>query len=113
MKANIIITGGKPNGHTEMNQHADSQPRRCLEESATILHGGLDTSRQVTSKIRNRFFRIPDLGSQTHSFERYHTVSDNVLGKKFYNSLKIAEIRINIPDPQHWYLQGVGTSFLV
>ncbi len=43
-------TGGKPNGHTEMNQHADGQPHRCLEESATLLHGGLDTSRQVTSK---------------------------------------------------------------
>jgi hypothetical protein len=47
MKANTIITGGKPNGHTEMNQQADGQPRRCLEESATLLHGGLDTSRQV------------------------------------------------------------------
>ncbi len=51
MKANTIIKGGKPNGHTEMNQHADGQPRRCLEESATLLHGGLDTSRQASKLI--------------------------------------------------------------
>jgi hypothetical protein len=50
MKANTIITGGKLNGPTETNQHAEGQPLRCLEESATLLHGGLDTSRQVTSK---------------------------------------------------------------
>ncbi len=47
-------TGGKPNGHTDMNQHVDGQPHRCLEESATLLHGGLDTSRQVTSKKKTR-----------------------------------------------------------
>jgi hypothetical protein len=50
IKVNIIITGRKPNRHTEMNQHADGQPHRCLEESATLLHGGLGTLRQVTSK---------------------------------------------------------------
>ncbi len=33
------------------------------------------------------FLRIPDLGSQTHIFESL--VSDNILGKKFYNSLRI------------------------
>jgi hypothetical protein len=50
MRANTIITGGRLNGPTEENQHADGQPLRCLEESATLLHGGLDTSRQVTRK---------------------------------------------------------------
>jgi hypothetical protein len=33
-----------------------------------------------------RFFRIPDLGSQTHIFKSLVT---NCLGKKFYNSVKI------------------------
>ncbi len=56
MKANTIITGGKLNGHTEMNQHAEGQLLRCLEESATLLHGGLDTSRQVTSNDTNEKF---------------------------------------------------------
>jgi hypothetical protein len=36
------------------------------------------------SGTRNRFF--PDPGSQTHTFE---SSSDNFLGIKFYNSLKI------------------------
>ena len=54
IKANTIITGGRLNGPTDENQHADGQPRRCLEESATLLHGGLDTSRQVTSKSNLR-----------------------------------------------------------
>jgi hypothetical protein len=34
------------------------------------------------------FFRISDPGSQTHTFD-FWELSDNFLGKKFYNSLKI------------------------
>jgi hypothetical protein len=45
-------TGGKPNVRTEMKQHTDGQPHRCREESSTLLHGGLDTSRQITSKCQ-------------------------------------------------------------
>ncbi len=42
-------TGGKPHGLKEIKQYDDGQPQRCLEVSATLLHGGMDSSRQVTS----------------------------------------------------------------
>jgi hypothetical protein len=43
-------TGGKAHGLKEIKQYDDGQPQRCLEVSATLQHGGLDSSRQVTSK---------------------------------------------------------------
>jgi hypothetical protein len=56
-------TSGKPHGLTEIKQYDDGQPQRCLlEVSATLLNGGLDSSRQVTSNRRMRklllFFKL-------------------------------------------------------
>jgi hypothetical protein len=42
---------GQPQGRPEMeNQYDNGLPQRSLEVSDTLLHGGLDSSLQVTSK---------------------------------------------------------------
>jgi hypothetical protein len=57
--------------------------KQCCGSGSEIRDPGSGAFLTPGSGIRNRFF--PDPGSQIHIFE----LSDNFLGKKFYNSLKI------------------------